>query len=55
MPSTPLGLCWWKLLDSLVFVALIRITRNLQEKMAKAIAEFIFRRLGKDVYGTKRL
>jgi hypothetical protein len=39
--------------NSTVLVGLIWTTRNLQEKMAKALAEFKFCRLGGHFYGTK--
>jgi hypothetical protein len=60
--STPSYVClpsarggWWRLFNYPVLVGLIWTTRNVQEEMAKALAEFKFRHLGKHFYGTKRL
>jgi hypothetical protein len=33
MPSTLMGLCWWRLFNSQVIVGLIWTTRSLQEKI----------------------
>jgi hypothetical protein len=41
--------------NSPILVGLIWTARNLQEKMAKALAELKFSLLGSHIYGTKRL
>jgi hypothetical protein len=55
MPTTRKGLCWWRLFNYLVLGVTNMDHKKCTGKMAKALAEFNFRHLGKHLYGTKRL